>query len=163
MLFGQREVFAIELQLTSPARLVMGHCCLWIGGKQFGTYEDDAVVYPFLDALQGVIQVRDSLWDSQFNELSAYELFEILKNNSDPSFSQDFYGFIGTNFDDLINYHLYHNDKYIFLWELAATSFYTYEGLVAGQFQSGFVDAHYFETVVAEFNEYLNPFWVKRR
>jgi hypothetical protein len=163
MLFGQKEIFAIELDFTHVAPMVMGHCCLWIEGKQFGTYEDDAVVYPFLSDLQGLIRFRDSLWESQFSELTDYELFELLKNGSDRSFNQNFYGFIGTNYDDFINYNLFHNDKYIFLWELAPSFYFSYENLAVGQLQSGSVDAEYFETVFAEFNEYLKPFWVKRR
>lgn len=128
---GEKNLFAIEIDIVKYEPWIWGRSCLWINNIQIGDYDDENILSPFIRSLMRIALKYQALWFDELNGLECKELFYLINpfyNNPDEFYNltfeeqgnyikYDIFNFqFGENFDQWILRPIVKNDICKFLW-----------------------------------------------
>lgn len=75
-LFGDKELFAIEIEFLELEPSLYGRSAVWLGGERIGKYmNDENVLGPFMSSLMRIANNPEYFWVSELEGLNSKEAF----------------------------------------------------------------------------------------
>jgi len=173
-IIGNKNLFAIEFEITEFEKFFFAHSRIWINNCYIGNYGDDCPIYGVYHYLN---YLNSHICDFQTNQFAGMQSDMIYKTMVPYSSKEDYFSLSNTQKDNLSNYDKYiagFNEAYddfvircfieekqvCFLWKLQALSnkkqYPNYDDVVKLQK----IQLNDFDTVVKKFEEKLVEFGV---
>jgi Immunity protein 42 len=81
MLFGKKEVFAIECEIEKPIiQYVYANTCMWAGGRQIGDQTLSVMLYPVVYFLKDSLRFQGKRKDITLDNKSSDEIINIVRH-----------------------------------------------------------------------------------
>lgn len=128
--FGNKDIFAIERKINKREPYLMGNMCLWIGGLQVGSFEDEVML--------SCIQQSLSCFSSRFEEMEEHDFrgkpseeifFMVFESDMDNG---QFLIHIAESFDDFELFTYKEDNEIHFVWKLVDAPFFKYPNYPEG-------------------------------
>jgi hypothetical protein len=126
--FGEKDVFAIELQDYDPHK-EMGRVRFWLNGKQYGDLKRKDEVGDVVEGLEMLVSKRESLYEQSFDLMTNEQIFShcLFLDRDTTTFTGEDYELVnkmrysfgiwfGEQFDNVTHVTYYKDGFYHFLW-----------------------------------------------
>jgi hypothetical protein len=167
MLFGDKETFAVEIELIERIPIWKGFCQLWIAGKAIGDINSKEVLYPFINGLKHkrdnpppIVDIRKII---DLHELyllfTNYEIYckrfdSIVVSPKSALYSFDKHSLtLSENFDGYLIIMFHFNNDYFFLW--GEFNDRHKPGLEVKELFLEKVSCEYYDKVISEVEKYM--------
>ncbi|WP_020560167.1 Imm42 family immunity protein [Thiofilum flexile] len=170
-LIGQKDVFAIEFEITSTANYIMGKIQIWIGGLYIGSFEDINILSVTLYQLNNIktLTASQSLLKNRLTKIYyrvhlGKSSYDFSLNHTKPPIPTP-YGSrsnakelhkvsLGESFDDFSIEYYYDSSSIHFIWSLHENPYFEYPGY-PNEEMSFSVTGDFFHRTVDEFENKL--------
>lgn len=127
---GNKENFAIESEITTTKPYLMGKLCLWIGGIQVGTFDDEVMLLTIKASLTNLLEELDEIKKHEFVGMKDEDVFNLIY---DDEFDNGPYLLhLGESFDDFSFFAFATEDEIHFFWQLHDKPYFSYPNYPEG-------------------------------
>ncbi len=127
---GSKEIFAIEMEITTVKPYLMGKLCLWIGGVRVGTFDDEVMLLTIKSSLDSFLNEFDEIKNPEFTRMTDEDLFSLMY--SDDFDNSPYLLHLGESFDDFSFFAFTAEDEVHFVWKLQDKPYFSYPNYPEG-------------------------------
>ncbi|GLS05555.1 hypothetical protein GCM10007860_27110 [Chitiniphilus shinanonensis] len=147
LLFGDKQIFAIELASDEDLIGGVGRVLLWLGGEYVGTFDDTSIHSLVLAQLKSVFSKR--LDGDYLRGEAVCQMYDLIKSEKIEGAGQYFLS-LGDSFDDFSIVVFLKGEEVVFLWKLLDKPFFEYKNYPEG-LQCSIIPAAFFSKVLSDF------------
>ena len=121
---GNKESFAIEINVTKSEPIPMGGICIWVDNIQIGAFGEKNMILPHLNSLKFLAERIESLSNQDFSGYPIEKVFNDVYDGSDED--NKFHVSLGEAFDDFYLVAYKTDQNIVLCAKLTEESFFEY-------------------------------------